>query len=170
MKKLLFLLGLLFMLDLIGCSQRDMSTPSGRLVGHWIGLSQITKEDVEEEKEFLDMLGDTLLKPVLQEGIYEYHKYYGKIDSKTQIGSYIVVGETSTIARYQYKIFSENPSEDWIIVKLLFSSSKSREEKYQIAKDGMSLISETGREVGLGTPELTSIDTLKYVNSKTNLQ
>ncbi|MCK4252339.1 hypothetical protein KAX97_12895 [candidate division WOR-3 bacterium] len=169
MKKLLFLSGLLFMLVLIGCSQRDMSTPSGRLVGHWVGLSQITKEDVEEEQKLLDMLGDTLSKPVLQEGIYEYHKYYGKVDSKTQIGSYIVVGETSTTARHQYKIISENPSEDWIIVKLLFSSGESRREKYQIAKDGMSLISETELELGLGM-SVTSIDTLKYVDSKTNPQ
>jgi len=169
MKKLLFLSGLLFMLVLIGCSQRDMSTPSGRLVGHWVGLSRITKEGVEMEQELLDMLGDTS-KPILKEGIFEYHHYYGKTDAETQVGSYIVVGETSTTARHQYKIISENASEDWIIVKLLFSSGESRREEYQIAKDGMSLISETELELGLGMSELTSIDTLKYVDSKTNPQ
>lgn len=127
--KFLFSILLLVLISSCGKSGRDLSTPHGRLVGHWATDA-----------------GD--------------HLYYSKIDSKTEMGTYILVQPNGNTAKHRYKIVSEIPKGERIIVQLLFASGDSRNDTYYISKDGQLL---TKKWVFLG--EESSI-TEKYVDNE----
>ena len=68
----------------------------------------------------------------------EENYYYGKLTEG--IGSYIIVSpDGNIVANHQYKIISQYPEGENIVVQLLFSNGDKREESYIIAKDGMEL-------------------------------
>lgn len=64
----------------------------------------------------------------------EENYYYGKLIDG--IGSYIVVPPDGKPLPHQYKIISQDPGGEKIVVQLLFSSGETREETYLIPKDG----------------------------------
>lgn len=61
--------------------------------------------------------------------------YYGKIKSDG-LGSYILVQPDGNTALHQYKIISQIPLKERVIVQLIFSDGKTRIETYMISKDG----------------------------------
>jgi len=85
--------------------------------------------------------------------------YYSKVKTDG-IGSYIPVGPDGNTARHKYKVVSQIPAGERVIVQLLFSNGDKRQEEYMLGKDGKELVSTT--EI-LGT-EITS--KLKYVDGK----
>jgi hypothetical protein len=86
--------------------------------------------------------------------------YYAKIRAD-ELGSYILVQPDGNTARHQYKIVSQIPAGERVIVQLLFSSGDKRNETYIIAKNGKEL---TATTVFLG---MTITSQLRYVDSKT---
>jgi hypothetical protein len=115
---------------LTACGQRNLDTPADRLVGHW---STSTES------------GDDL--------------YFSKVNSD-DVGSYILVQFDGNTARHKYKIVSQIPAGERVIVQLWFSDGTKRIDEYMISKDGMELES-TFVYDGM---ELTS--GLKYVDDK----
>ena len=142
------------------CSQRDLSTPSSRLVGHWMRIYEITQEDVQKEVELYRLLGDTLSEPLLQAGVYETHLYYDKIDAKTQMGVFIML-DAGRKAIHQYKILTEQVDGKQLRMILLFGSGDSINAEFSINEDGLMLIRT------YFDPLIDITDTLQYVDNKT---
>ncbi len=83
------IIAVIFMLILSSCGGRDLSTPSSRLVGHWVA--------------------DTGIKT-------EY--YYSDIDSKTKVGSLTEYDpRDGTVFICNYTIFSEAPDGEMVTLE-----------------------------------------------------
>jgi hypothetical protein len=87
------------------------------------------------------------------------HLYYAKIRADG-LGSYVLVQPDGNTARHQYKIVSQIPTGERVIVQLLFSDGDKRNETYLIAKDGQELTATTVFHA------MTITSQLKYVDSK----
>ncbi len=88
------------------------------------------------------------------------HLYYAKT-TDDGLGSYILVQPDGNTARHQYKVVSQIPTGERIIVLLMFSDGDKRQEEYMISKDGREL-EETTEIRGM---EIKS--KLTYVDNKT---
>ena len=67
----------------------------------------------------------------------EENYFYGKLTDG--FGSYIIATPNGETVFHQYKIISQYPEREKIVVQLLFSNGDKREETYLIAKDGKEL-------------------------------
>ena len=67
----------------------------------------------------------------------EENYYYGKLTDG--FGRYIIVAPNGKTVFHQYKIISQSPEGEKIVVQLLFSNGDKREETYVISKDGKEL-------------------------------
>lgn len=85
--------------------------------------------------------------------------YYANVKSDG-VGSYTLVQPDGNTALHQYKIISQIPSGERMIVQLLFSDDSKRNETYFISKDGMRLESTT-EIIGM-----TISSSLKYIDNK----
>lgn len=86
--------------------------------------------------------------------------YYAKIRADG-LGGYILVQPDGNTASHQYKIVSQIPTGERVIVQVLFSNGDKRNETYIIPKDGKELTATTellGMKITLQ---------LKYVGGKT---
>jgi hypothetical protein len=86
--------------------------------------------------------------------------YYAKPKDEG-LGSYVLVQPNGNTARHQYKVVSQIPTGERVIVVLMFSGGSKRTETYMISRDGKELVSTT--EI-LGM-EVTSKH--RYVDNKT---
>jgi len=64
----------------------------------------------------------------------EENYYFGK--PADGIGSYIIVPPDGKPLPYKYKVVTQDPAGEKIVVLLLFREGEAREETYLIAKDG----------------------------------
>ena len=67
----------------------------------------------------------------------EEHYYYGK--PADGFGSFIIVPPDGESVFHNYKIISQSPEGEEIVVQLLLSNGDTREETYAIPKDGKEL-------------------------------
>ncbi len=68
--------------------------------------------------------------------------YYGAVDPETQIGSFFIIRPDGSVAKHRYKILSEIPAGERVIVLLLFNDGTQRKEIYYIDKSGLSMKTE----------------------------
>jgi hypothetical protein len=64
--------------------------------------------------------------------------YYAGIMSDG-FGSYIIVQPNGNTAIHQYKLISQIPAGERVIVQIIFSSGNKQTDKYMISKDGVGL-------------------------------
>ena len=89
----------------------------------------------------------------------EDHLYFSKADSEG-MGRYTLVQFDGNTARHNYKIVSQIPDGDRVIVLLLFSDGDQRTDEFHVSQDGSTAQSTT---VIFGA-EITS--ELRYVDEK----
>ncbi len=89
-----------------------------------------------------------------------YHFYYAKAKD-TGLGSYVSVEPDGNTARHQYKVVSQIPTGERVIVLLVFSGGDKRSATCMISKDGKELV----RSMKFLGTEVTT--TLRYVDNKT---
>ena len=107
------------MLVLSGCSGRDLSTPSARMVGHW-----------------------TFEQPVV---VDTYEAYITPIDRDTSIGDITIISKEETI--YQtYQVFSEDKEGEAVTIKNMIVDRPNTEglSEFLVAKDGLSMTDSSG--------------------------
>lgn len=96
-------------LALLGCSRRDLSTPSSRLVGHW------------------------------QSPDGDYDQYFGPIDKDTRIGTFVEVDKDGNATYYRYKVTGEDLDGEEFEIASEGDGSYSVPLLYWISKDGLRL-------------------------------
>ena len=102
------IIAVIFMLILSSCGGRDLSTPSSRLVGHWVA--------------------DTGIKT-------EY--YYSDIDSKTKVGSLTEYDpRDGTVFICNYTIFSEAPDGEMVTLEEACPGDIAMITDYVVKEDG----------------------------------
>jgi hypothetical protein len=105
------LIGLILMLILSGCG-RDLSTPSNRLVGHWVA--------------------DTALKT-------EY--YFSEIDAKTKVGTLTQYDPRSgTEIACKYDVFTEVPNGENVSLEEACPGDIAAIVEYVVKEDGTSAL------------------------------
>ncbi len=105
------MIALILMLILSGCG-RDLSTPSSRLVGHWVSSTAIKTE-----------------------------YYYSEIDSKTKLGTLTMYDpRNDTEVTCNYDIFSELPNEENVSLEEACPGEITAIVDYVVKKDGTSAL------------------------------
>lgn len=66
------------------------------------------------------------------------HLYYSRANADG-VGSYILVQFDGNTARHEYKIVSQIPAGERVIVQLWFSDGTRRIDEYMLGRDGMEL-------------------------------
>jgi hypothetical protein len=86
--------------------------------------------------------------------------YYAKPKDEG-LGSHVLVQPNGNTARHHYKVLSQIPTGERVVVDIVFSDGSKRTETYMISKDGKELVS-TIKILGSDL----SIE-LRYVDNKT---
>ena len=109
----IFIVFLIIAILVIGCSSRDLSKPSTRLVGHWAYFPIEDRDDPELEE------------------------YFGALDEDS-VGSVVFIGGDGTFYQ-QYRVLSE--SGDTVTIDLFIGTDPTNETRsYEVAKDGQSMM------------------------------
>ena len=109
----IFIVLLIIAILVIGCSSRDLSKPSTRLVGHWAYFPIEDRDDPELEE------------------------YFGALDEDS-VGSVVLIdGETQNFYA-QYRVLSE--SGDTVTIDLFIGTDPIATRSYEVAKDGQSMM------------------------------
>lgn len=85
--------------------------------------------------------------------------YYSKIKSDG-IGNYILIQPDGNIAFHQYKLISQVPQGNRIIIQLIFSDGDTRTQTFIVSKDGKEIESNTK------VLDMTVTSQLNYVDNK----
>ncbi len=83
--------------------------------------------------------------------------YYSKVKTDG-IGSYILVQTDGNTALHKYKVVSQIPAGERVIVQLLFSDGDKRDEQYIVGEDGKELVKTTEILGGTVTGKLKYVD------------
>ena len=109
----IFIVFLIIAILVIGCSSRDLSKPSTRLVGHWAYFPIEDRDDPE------------------------FEEYFGPLDEDS-VGSVVYIGGDGTFYQ-QYRVMSE--SGDTVTIDLFIGTDPTNEiRSYEVAKDGQSMM------------------------------
>ena len=109
----IFIVFLIIAILVIGCSSRDLSKPSTRLVGHWAYFPIEDRDDPELEE------------------------YFGALDEDS-VGSVVFIGGDGTFYQH-YRVMSE--SGDTVTIDLFIGTDPTNETRsYEVAKDGQSMM------------------------------
>ena len=109
----IFIVLLIIAILVIGCSSRDLSKPSTRLVGHWAYFPIEDRDDPELEE------------------------YFGALDEDS-VGSVVLIGGDPYPFYAQYRVLSE--SGDTVTIELFIGTDPIATRSYEVAKDGQSMM------------------------------
>lgn len=105
------IIALILMLILSGCS-RDLSTPSSRLVGHWVAETGVKTE-----------------------------YYYSEIDSKTKVGTLTEYDpRNGTVVTCNYDIFTEVPNGENVTLEEACPGDIAAIVDYVVKEDGTTAL------------------------------
>ncbi|OPX18010.1 hypothetical protein BXT86_03455 [candidate division WOR-3 bacterium 4484_100] len=113
------------LLLVLGCEQRGGTNPGIQTKG----VRDLSKPSSRLVGHWRNDAGDNL--------------YYDMVNPETQVGSFYIVRPDSSVAKHRYKILSEIPKGERIIVLILFNDGTRRKEIYYINRDGLSMKTET---------------------------
>ena len=129
-------------------SNRDLSTPTSRMVGHWTTVGEYTVAGYAAYKDFLGRdwrqveVKDTT--PIeLSDGIYQIHLYFGPIDETTNSGPFTYVVRNGDDIRiqglFEYNIIEEQKDGTEIEISYWNNQGDTLEGGFIVGKKGKDM-------------------------------